>query len=186
MTDAPLPDRFETSRLTLRRPVMADAEGMFAAYAADPEVTRYLQWRPHVSVATVREVVAQYLERRASGEGEQAFVIAEKGRPEQPLGVIGITIAGHEAEVGYVIARAFWGRGYMTEALECLSAWALSQPAICRFSAVCDVENMASVRVLEKAGLVREGCLRRHTVFPNVSDAPRDCFIYAKVRGSDE
>ena len=70
----------------------------------------------------------------------------------------------------------------MTEALAAATDWTLGQPGIWRISGVCDVENLASARVMEKAGLVREGVLRRWIVHPNLSDAPRDSFSYAKVR----
>jgi RimJ/RimL family protein N-acetyltransferase len=70
----------------------------------------------------------------------------------------------------------------MTEALSEVAHWALRQPEIFRISAVCDVENIASARVMEKAGLIREGLLRRWLVHPNISDKPRDCFAYAKAR----
>ena len=53
---------------------------------------------------------------------------------------------------------------------------------VTRVSGVCDVENLASARVLEKAGMLREGRLRRHTVHPNVSDHPRDVYLYARTR----
>jgi RimJ/RimL family protein N-acetyltransferase len=59
---------------------------------------------------------------------------------------------------------------------------ALQQPSIFRIGAVCDVENIGSARVMEKAGLLREGLLRRWLVHPNVSDEPRDCWSYARVR----
>jgi [ribosomal protein S5]-alanine N-acetyltransferase len=44
------------------------------------------------------------------------------------------------------------------------------------------VENLASARVMEKAGMTREGLLRRWIIHPNVSDEPRSCFSFAKVR----
>jgi len=47
---------------------------------------------------------------------------------------------------------------------------------------LCDVENPASGRVLEKVGMRREGMLRRQMIHPNVSDAPRDCYCYAVVK----
>ncbi len=53
---------------------------------------------------------------------------------------------------------------------------------IWRFGDVCDVENVASARVMETAGLTREGVLRRWAVHPNLGDAPRDCWSFAKVR----
>jgi ribosomal-protein-alanine N-acetyltransferase len=58
----------------------------------------------------------------------------------------------------------------------------LRQESVFRIGAVCDVENIGSARVMEKAGLVREGLSRRWLVHPNISDEPRDCFSYAIVR----
>ena len=54
----------------------------------------------------------------------------------------------------------------MTEALTEIVRWALAQPAIFRIGAVCDVENVRSARVMEKAGLIREGVLRRFLIHP--------------------
>jgi ribosomal-protein-alanine N-acetyltransferase len=73
---------------------------------------------------------------------------------------------------GYVLARPFWGHGLMTEALTEIVGWALRQPLIWRIGDVCDVENLASARVMEKADLEREGVLRRWGVHPNLGEAP--------------
>jgi len=70
----------------------------------------------------------------------------------------------------------------MTEALTAVVTWALAQPDIWRIWAVTDVDNTASTRVMEKAGLTREGVLRRWIVHPNLSTDPRDCFCYARIR----
>ena len=83
---------------------------------------------------------------------------------------------------GYVLARPFWGRGLMTEALTEVAHWAMRQEGIWRIGAVCDVDNPASARVMEKSGLVREGVLRRWLIHPNLSPDPRDCYSYALTR----
>lgn len=182
MSPLALPERLETDRLILRKPVPADAVGIFTTYATDPEVTRYLTWQPHPSIDATEVLVEQYLERWRTGEGEQAFMIAEKARPEMPIGCIGITFDDHVAEVGFVLARRAWNRGLMTEALTRLLGTVLSRPGIGRVSAFCDTENTASARVLEKVGMAQEGCLRRYAAFPNLSDTPRDCLVYAAER----
>ncbi|HMK37743.1 MAG TPA: GNAT family protein, partial [Bacteroidota bacterium] len=69
-----------------------------------------------------------------------------------------------------------------TEAVGAVCSWADSEPDIFRVWAVCAVDNPASVRVLEKAGMTREGILRRWAVFPNIDGVPRDCYSYARVR----
>ena len=85
-------------------------------------------------------------------------------------------------ELGYVLARFYWGNGYMTEAVQGLVHWALKQKQIYRIWAVCDVDNIASARVMEKAGMQREGILRRWSVHPNLSPEPRDSYCYAIVK----
>jgi ribosomal-protein-alanine N-acetyltransferase len=44
------------------------------------------------------------------------------------------------------------------------------------------VETLASARVMEKTGMTRAGLLRRWIIHPNISDEPRNCFSFAKVR----
>jgi len=70
----------------------------------------------------------------------------------------------------------------MPEAAQAVVEWALAQPSIYRVWAVCDVDNLASARVLEKIGMQREGLLHRHIIHPNISAAPRDCWCFAKVK----
>jgi ribosomal-protein-alanine N-acetyltransferase len=83
---------------------------------------------------------------------------------------------------GYVLDRSFWGRGLMPEALRFAVDWALAQPEVFRAYAFCDVDNPSSARVMEKAGMIREGVLRRWHVCPNIGPDPRDCILCAKVR----
>ncbi|MDP9309700.1 MAG: GNAT family N-acetyltransferase, partial [Chloroflexota bacterium] len=84
--------------------------------------------------------------------------------------------------LGYVLMRAAWGQGLMPEATAAVMNWALAQPEIFRVWALCDIENRASARVLEKVGMQREGLMGRGVLHPNISDEPRDCWLYAKVK----
>jgi [ribosomal protein S5]-alanine N-acetyltransferase len=85
-------------------------------------------------------------------------------------------------DCGYVLVRRWWRQGLMTEVLTEVTLWAFRQPSVFRIGAVCDAENIGSTRVLEKSGFVREGLLRRWLLHSNISDEPRDCFSYARVR----
>jgi len=67
----------------------------------------------------------------------------------------------------------------MPEAVRAIIDLAFVSPAIYRVWAVTDVENFASARVMEKAGMVREGRLARYIMHPNISDEPRDVYCYA-------
>ena len=175
------PNEIETERLLLRRPRLADAEEVFAKYARDPEVTRYLSWHPHERLDDTRAYVESAIEAWTTRSGHLSWAI-ERREDAQLLGTIGATISEHGAAIGYVLARPYWGQGYMTEALAAVCRAALADSRIHRVWAWCDVENVASARVMEKAGMQREGLLRRFSLHPNVSDVPRDSWVYACVK----
>jgi RimJ/RimL family protein N-acetyltransferase len=67
----------------------------------------------------------------------------------------------------------------MPEAVRAVTGWALDQPGIYRVWAVCNVENIASCRVMEKVGMQKEGILRRWSIHPNISEEPCDSYCYA-------
>ena len=174
------PKVIETARLQLTPPVVEDAQEIFSSYAQDAEVTKYLVWRPHPSVETTRDFLFRCLAAWALGTAFP-WVIRRK-EDDRILGMIEIRVDGYRADLGYVLARPYWGQGIMTEAVRAVVNWALNEPAIYRVWAVCDVDNKASARVLEKAGLQHEGILRSWSIHPNVSPLPRDCICYAKVK----
>ena len=175
-----LPATFRTARLTLRPIAMADAGPIFATYSRNPEVTRFLIWRPHRTHGDIEA----YIRACLATPPHRARTYVLVGRKDSVIrGGFDLRQAGrHRLEFGYVLARAFWGQGLMTEALTEIVRWGLAQPAIFRIGAVCDVENVGSARVMEKSGLVREGLLRRYLVHPGMGQEPRDCFSYALVR----
>ncbi len=177
--DAPL--LFSTARLRLRKPELKDAEPIFAAYATDPHVVRFLSWRAHQRVQDTEEFLQRSIEAWSEGT-KFTYVIELQDRPDNPIGAIDARPQGPRVAFGYVLARTSWGRGYMTEALSSLVDWSLNLPGCWRASAYCDSANSASAKVMQKAGMEFEGVLRRFAVFPNVSSRPRDCLMYAKVK----
>ena len=189
------PETFQTARLRLRRPRMEDAPSIFSSYASDPDVALYLPWRPHKDVEETQTFLSHLLNAMESG-GTHAWIV--EGREDRRL--MGFMSMGFQSaregdflstdeerryyKVGfaYHLARSEWGQGYATEAARALVDWALSQPQVFRIWTLCDVENGASARVLEKLGLVREGVLKRWSIRPNLSPEPRDSYCYALAR----
>ena len=108
--------------------------------------------------------------------------VVQRQTDGQLLGVMDLRLQSSRAELGYALARDAWGQGLASEAARAVVEWALSQPDLYRVWAVCDVDNSASARILENAGMVREGLLKRWNVHPNISDEPRDCWCYARVQ----
>jgi [ribosomal protein S5]-alanine N-acetyltransferase len=175
-----LPDGFETTRLILRLIAPGDATAVFTTYAQDLDVVRFLSWHPHRAASDMQAYIARCIAAPADRSRTYVLIRRDLGRL---LGAFDLRRPEpHRLDCGYVLARPYWGRGLMTEALTELSTWALRQDAIWRIGAVCDVENLASARVMEKAGWQREGILRRWIIHPNLAPDPRDCFSYALIR----
>jgi ribosomal-protein-alanine N-acetyltransferase len=171
----PPPDLIETPRLNLRKPLVTDALSVYATYSRDPEVSRYLLWRADQTLDKIEEFLTRALQSwERCTVATWAIILREHN---SLIGMIDLRLEG-EANIGYVLARPYWNRGLMTEAVQAIVDWALSQEHIHRVWAVCEVHNTASARVLEKVGFRREATLERWMVFPNLGEAPRDCHRY--------
>ncbi len=92
---------------------------------------------------------------------------------------LGVDIARLSVEMGYWLAEPYWGRGLTTRAVMAASDWAFDSYKVVRIYATTFSHNVASMRVLEKAGFQREGLLRRSAVKNGVV---LDQVMYAKVR----
>lgn len=174
------PETFQTERLHLRKPRMDDAPVIFERYAQDPEVTRYLVWKPHKTIQETEQFLLACGQLWRTGK-DFAYAMTLKHN-DNPIGMFGLHPMNLKIEVGYALARPYWGTGFMTETLRAVIAWAFAQPDIYRVQAICDVDNFASARVMEKSGMTREGLLRRYTLHPNLSDEPRDALMYAVIK----
>jgi [ribosomal protein S5]-alanine N-acetyltransferase len=171
------PDTVETLRLHLRHPVPTDAERIFQTYAQDREVTRYVEWVPHTCVGTTKKFIALCQDRWTNSVAFPYVITRKEDR--ELLGMIEVRPNRHRANFGYVLARSYWGNGFMPEAIAAIVKITFEPPAVYRMEAICDVANKASARALEKSGFFREALLRRYIIHPNISLEPRDCLLYA-------
>jgi RimJ/RimL family protein N-acetyltransferase len=120
-----------------------------------------------------------WIEHASQEDPERSFAIASA---EEPIGAIGL-IFGEDvhrfsAELGYWLAEPFWGRGIMTGAVRALTEYAFRRLPLNRIYAEPFAHNLASVRVLEKTGFLREGVLRANVVKDNTV---LDQIVYAKL-----
>jgi [ribosomal protein S5]-alanine N-acetyltransferase len=174
---------WETARLVARPAASADAESVFECYASDPAVATFMTWRPHRGIGETVEFLRRCEQEWIDGSAF-SWTLWMKGRGEL-AGVIEMRPSGAAVVLGYALGRRWWRQGLMSEALTAVVQWALARPEIYRVWATCDVENVASARVLERVGMEREGVLRRWLVHPNLGDTPRDCLCYAIVKASE-
>jgi ribosomal-protein-alanine N-acetyltransferase len=172
------PQRIETDRLLLRKPNSGDVDAVFD-YASDPVVTRFLTFGPYADVSEV--VFIERCDQLWADASAFPWAITVRGSDEL-LGTIEARPTDHGVELGYVLRRSAWGNGYMTEAVEAVSEWFFGRAGVHRVWAYVDTANTASQRVLERAGMVKEGTLHRWAAHPNVSSEPSDAFMYARWR----
>jgi ribosomal-protein-alanine N-acetyltransferase len=176
------PEQIVTERLVLRKPRMDDASAVFEGWAKYPEVTRFLTWHPHANVEQTEALMKRSID--AWGGDTNFRYLLEIKNSANLAGMIELRLEKEPFKIsfGYTGAYTQWGKGYMTEASRACIQWALQQPVVYRVYATVDIENIPSQRVLEKAGMQREGLLRKESLHPNISAEPRDCYIYAIVK----
>lgn len=175
-------DRLPTltaERLLLRWLTPEDAPALFTVFG-DPEVCRY--W----SRPAMRDVTAAAELQREVARHFAARTLFQWGIVERAGGdVIGTaTLAWLSAEhgragIGYAFARSVWGRGYATEAVAALVAFAFDSLGMRRLEADVDPRNDRSIRVLERLGFRREGVQRERYV---LAGEVQDAVLYGLLR----
>jgi ribosomal-protein-alanine N-acetyltransferase len=161
------PPLVETPRLVLAVPAAADAEMVFARYAGDVDVTRYLGWPTHRTIADTQAFLAfSAVQWEREGAGPYLIWARDDGRL---LGSTGLGLEpGGTAITGYVLAKDAWGHGYATEALTVMVDVA-TDIGVKRLYALCHPEHRSSMRVLEKCGFDRDPAWNRQSEFPNLA-----------------
>jgi len=165
------PTVLETERLVLRFTDERDVDAYFAVYS-DPQVARYLSRPAQQTRAQAEKMVANVMAGYADGT---SITFAMQRREDRA--VIGnvmffrIHEESRRAEIGYSMARAYWGRGYMDEALRAFIDYGFGSMKLNRIEADIDPRNAASARSLVRLGFREEGVLReRWIVAGEVSD----------------
>jgi RimJ/RimL family protein N-acetyltransferase len=173
------PERLVTERLTLRRPRATDAAAILQSYAGDPDVTSLLAWPRHRSIEDTLAFV-EWSDQVWRNTLAGPYLILD--REDRVVGTTGLDVeTPWRAATGYVLRRDAWGCGVATEVAVAMTGLA-EDLGLDRLYALCHPDNIASARVLGKAGFIREGVLRRHTYFPNLGvEGPQDVEIWARV-----
>ncbi len=170
-----LPERIETKRLILQRLKYEDAEEIFYTYASKAEATKYLPWPTHRRIEDTRGFLTYAVAAWDQGLNfAYSIRLKDSGRLIGSFGVINNDL---EIEFGYVLSPTQWGRGYATEACIKMMDLLKKYPAVKKISTFVDAENIASVKVLQKAGLVHEGTFSNWFKFVNQNMEARDCVL---------
>ncbi|MEZ5066243.1 MAG: GNAT family N-acetyltransferase [bacterium] len=168
-----------TARLRLRPFAAADGDPLFALHS-DARVLRYWDSPPWRERGRADRFIATCLQMEEEGTG--ARLVIERAADGRFLGWCSLIRWNPEfrsATMGYCLEEAAWGQGFATEAARALLQWAFATLDLNRVQSETDTRNLASARVLEKLGFVREGTLREDCV---VQGDVSDSWVYGLLR----
>lgn len=151
----------------MRRLHPSDAESLFAILA-DEDVTRFYDDDAFTQVSEAREQIEAWA---SAFDAKRAirWGIARRDNDEivGTCGYYGFHTWHRRASIGYELARAYWRRGIMTEALHAIIGFGFRQVGLNRIQAVMMPGNEGSAKLLEKLGFRREGFLREYENWGN-------------------
>ncbi|MEH1812879.1 MAG: GNAT family N-acetyltransferase [Nostoc sp.] len=167
----------ETHRLLMRDFIKTDWQAVFT-YQSDPLYLRYNYWtqRTQKDVCEFIQMFIDQQKEQPRTKFQLAIILKEENRL---IGNCGIRVNDpemREANIGYELNTQYWGQGYATEAAEAILKFGFEELGMHRIWSWCVAENLASIRVLEKIGMRREGHLREKEL---IKGKWYDKFLYA-------
>jgi ribosomal-protein-alanine N-acetyltransferase len=166
-----------TARLVLREFREDDFDDVHA-YAAQPEVCRFMEWGPNTAAETTEFMDRKWAEQ-AQWPRDEVTLAIEHLPDGRVIGSIRLAVSNRAnltGDFGYSIHSAYWRQGYATEAAHAVVEAGFRTLGLHRIWAECDTENVGSWGVMEKLGMRREALLRDGKL---VKGAWRDRYLYA-------
>lgn len=141
-----------TEHLVLRKYVEEDAKVLYELLGRNPKVTKYTGWNPYATMEmaenTVKDFISQYGKEHFYG-----WAIEADGVLVGTIGAYDYDPVNRSIEIGYSIGSPYWRKGYATEAVQWICYYLKHYENIEQIHAWCAKENIASICVLEKAGM---------------------------------
>lgn len=181
-----IPESFESKRLIIRAPLYGDGAATYEAVQESMEELR--PWMPFAndkltaedSEINIRQAYLKFLERT-----DLRLLLFSKEN-EQFVGSSGLHRIDWDVrkfEIGYWLRSSYAGQGYMTEAVEAVTNYAIHELAANRIEIRCDARNVKSARVAERCGFILEGIQRGDSL--DVYGKLSDTMVFSKVRGKE-
>ncbi|WP_138754412.1 GNAT family N-acetyltransferase [Paenibacillus sinopodophylli] len=179
-----VPESFESSRLLIRAPLWGDgAQLNKAVIESRAELLPWMPWAAQLpsvedSELVIRSSRVKYLERT---DLMLLLFLKDTGQLIGSSGLHRIDWETRKFEIGYWVRSSFGAKGYISEAVEAITDFAIQELEANRMEIRCDARNSRSAKVAERSGYTCEGILRKEK--PSVDGSLQDTMIFAKVRG---
>lgn len=169
-----------SERLTLREFTPSDFDAVHE-FASDPEVVRWVEWGPNTIEDTRGFFADVDSQRRAQPRTDYplASTLTSTGEVLGSAMLRTLDPDYQEGSLGYALIRDHWGNGYATEITRRLIEFGFDTIEFERITATCDPRNIASSRVLTKAGMTQIAHLPNHRV---IRGEPGDSLLFAITR----
>lgn len=159
-----MPAMLKTNRLHIRELTFADIDNVHELHSL-PETDEFNTLGIPQTIQTTQKILADWIALQKQ-EPRNLYVFGlDRNDDNKFIGLIALTLGKpnyRTAEVWFKLHKDFWRKGYTTEALTRLLDFGFNDLKLHRIEAGCAVENIASARTLEKAGLIREGMKRKN------------------------
>ena len=159
-------ETIETDRLVLRKFAMDDANDMFMNWVNDIEVVDFLTWDPHGCIEVTQELLTEWIAAyEKTNTYNWAIVFKDNNEVIGSITVIDFSDKDLKCEIGYCLSKHYWSKGIITEALKAVIKFLFLEVGVNRIQLQHDTRNIASGKVMEKAGCTLEGTLRQRKMY---------------------
>ncbi|MFC4408982.1 GNAT family N-acetyltransferase [Chungangia koreensis] len=169
----------ETERLRLRKVTEQDAPYLME-YLSDDEVMKHYGLEPFESIEEAISEIQWYDSLLEEQTGIRWGISLKDD--EQIIGSVGFhryVHQHHRVEIGFELSKAYWGKGIAGEALSAILTYGFETFPIQRIEALIEPENLASQKLVEKHGFIREGLLRKYEYTRGKYD---DLYMYSLLK----
>lgn len=174
--------KLETERLILRRGTVNDANQIYENYGKDPLVSRYVVWNKHKSINEAIDLMKKWEESYEKNSSYKWVVVEKKSNV-----IIGSITAVKVDEVnetvalGYCYGSKWWNKGYATETLKRVIKFFFEEVKVETIYANHLSCNIASGKVMKKAGMLFEGTLRNRMI-DKITNNPMSLETYSIIK----
>ena len=152
-------------------------------YSKNPSFYKHMEYESHQSIEETRQYLKKLIGRSCSDSGHYWFIFQKVERKIiGTFGLLNIDRRKGSAEIGYGISPDYWGHGYFRETLIMVLKYLFLQLGFHRVSAITQVDNLASIKGLEKVGFRKEGIMRDY--YLSLKDSRRyDAVMLSILKG---
>ncbi len=153
-----------TERMYLRRMEVSHSPSLFKIWS-DPDVTKFMNISSFTQEVQAKEMIELFEGLAQTNEAIRFSMIERKSN--EIIGTCGFNFIDFEnakAEIGYDLAKAYWGMGYAPEGISALFTYAFETLKLNRIEAKVEPANVNSIRVLQKLNFTFEGTFRQYEI----------------------